>query len=710
MGFQSISYEVKENVAYIGLGANTDKSMPILDKQTLTDLRDAVEQVYSDQRNLNGLILFSHKDGAFTAGADITLIAAMKTEADAQAGAEAGQQIFNRIEDLSIPTIACVHGFCLGGGMEMALSCKYIIGSDSSKTAFALPEVKLGLLPGFGGTYRMPRRIGLPKALDLILTGRMVKSKKAVKMGLIDGVYPKERLLEMALVHLKSKKGKASFKETLENLASDNFFSRKIIFDKARENVMSKTKGFYHAPIKILDTMENGMSKGRSSYLASEAQAFGELCISEQSKNLQHIFFLTERAKKYPGPASSGEVPALVRGACLGAGTMGGGIAWLMAENGMAPLMKDLNVDALNLGLKQASRNFAGALKRRKMSVEEFNRKQRSIQSQTDYAGFKNVDLVIEAIVENMDIKKKVFTETEDYVADKTLVVSNTSSLSVEEMASAFKNSGRFAGLHFFNPVNRMPLVEIITHSKVAPETLEALYNWCLKVKKTPIIVKDGPGFLVNRILMPFMNEAGHLLEEGVSIEDIDEACLNFGMPMGPCRLMDEVGLDVGVKVAKIIHDGVGDRLESGNALVKIVDSGLLGKKGGKGFYVYDEKGKDVEINEDVRKFFPSTVKKMDEVEIQKRIFLPMINEAAQIIDEGIVQAAEDVDLGLIFGIGFPPFRGGLLRYADNEGLDRILDALKNFEGNVSANRYRPVPYLENLVKEGKSFYGEGEQ
>lgn len=708
MSFKSISYEVKEEIVYVGLGWNTDKSMPILDEQTLTDLRDAVEQVHSDQRNLKGMILFSHKDRAFTAGADINLISAMKTEAEGQAGAEAGQQIFNRIEDLSIPTIACVTGVCLGGGMEMALSCKYIIASDDSKTAFGLPEVKLGLLPGFGGTYRMPRRVGLPKALDLILTGRMVKAKKAKRMGLVDGVYPKERLLTMALGHLNSRKPKASFKETLENLAADNFFSRKIIFDKARDNVMSKTKGFYHAPIKILDTMENGANKGRSSYLASEAQAFGELCVSEQSKNLQHIFWLTERAKKYPGPASTKEVPSLKRGACLGAGTMGGGIAWLMADNNMAPLMKDLTVEALNLGLKQSSRNFAGSLKRKKMTMDDFNRKQRSIVAQTDYSGFKNVDLIIEAIVENMQIKKSVFSETEKEVRDNCIVASNTSSLSVEEMAGAFEKPGRFAGLHFFNPVNRMPLVEIITHSKVDPETLEALYNWSLKVKKTPIIVKDGPGFLVNRILMPFMNEAGHLLEEGVPMEDIDEACLNFGMPMGPCRLMDEVGLDVGVKVAKIIHEGVGDRLESGNALVKIVDSGLLGKKGGKGFYDYDENGKQLEANPDVKKFFPSTVKKMDEVEIQKRIFLPMINEAAQILDEGIVEAAEDVDLGLIFGIGFPPFRGGLLKYADNEGLDRILDALKNFEGNVSANRYKPVPLIERLVKEKKKFYNGG--
>ncbi len=703
--YKKISYEVKEKIAYIGFGYNNDKSMTVLDEDTLKELDAIADQLKSERKNLEAAIFFTHKERCFLAGADISLISAMKTEADGAQGAEAGQGIFNKIEDLPFQTIACVHGVCLGGGTEFSLSCKTILMSDDKSTIMGLPEVKLGLIPGFGGTYRMPKKIGLPNALDLILSGKTVNARKGKKMGLATEVYPKERIVEMAKKHIGRSQKKANLKESLTDFAQDNFLSRKVIFQKARESVLKKTKGFYQAPLKILDTMEAGMMKSRSSYLASEAQAFGELCVSEQSKNLQHIYWMTEKVKKFPGPKGEGEIPSLKRGACLGAGTMGGGIAWLMASNGMAPLMKDLNTEALELGLKQASSNFQGALKRKKLSRDDFERKMRSIHCQTDFTGFKKVDLLIEAIVENMDIKKSVFSETEKYMRDDALITSNTSSLSVEEMAKALEKSERFAGLHFFNPVHRMPLVEIITHSKVAPETVEALYNWVLKTKKTPVVVKDGPGFLVNRILMPFLNEAGYLLEEGVSMKDLDEACINFGMPMGPCRLLDEVGIDVGVKVAKILHDGLGDRAKSSGLSAKMVEKGLLGRKTNKGFYNYDESGKPTGANEEAQALLPSSQKTMSESEIQMRVILPMINEAAIILDEKIVETPADVDLGLIFGIGFPPFRGGLLRYADSEGLERILSAIEKFSSSVDKDRYEPAEFLKGLVADKKKFY-----
>jgi len=366
--------------------------------------------------------------------------------------------------------------------------------------------------------------------------------------------------------------------------------------------------------------------------------------------------------------------------------------------------MKDINREGLELGLKQASRNFSGALKRKKMTRDEFERKQRSITAQTDFNGFKNADLIIEAIVENLDIKKKVFGELENYVRPDCVITSNTSSLSVEKMASVFKKPERFAGLHFFNPVHLMPLVEIVTHAKVDPSTVESIYNWVTKVKKTPVVVKDGPGFLVNRILMPYLNEAGYLLEEGVSIKDLDEACLNFGMPMGPCRLLDEVGLDVAVKVAKVLHDGLGDRAKSSSSSHKLVDAKFLGKKTNKGFFIYDEQGKEVGLNEEVVKSLPAS-KKMDEIEIQMRVFLPMINEAAYILSEGLVEKASDVDLAMIFGTGFPPFRGGLLRYADNEGPDRILRAIDGYAKNVDKDRYAASPFLRKMVEDKRKFY-----
>ena len=700
-----IFYEVKDQIGYVGFGYNNAKSQTVLDEDTLKELASILEKIKSEAKSLKGVIFHSLKADCFLAGADIKMIETMKTESEAAHGAEQGQLLYNEIEDLSVPTVACVDGPCLGGGMELALACRKIIASDNKKTQLGLPEVKLGILPGFGGTYRMPKRVGLPSALDLILTGRFLDGRKAKKMGLVEEVYPKEKLLEMAPRHFsKSSAKKRNFKEELEYLATENFLTRKIIFQKAREGVLKKTKGFYQGPLKILDLMENGMGKSRTSYLSMEAQAFGELCVGEQSRNLRHLFFMMEGAKKYSGEKSNGELPVLKRGAALGAGTMGGGIAWLLAKNGMAPIMKDLNKAALELGLKQASSNFRGALKRRRMTQEQFEVAQRSITTQLDFKGFKNLDLVIEAVIENLDIKKKVFSELEDQIRDDCVVASNTSSLSVTEMAKALKHPERFIGLHFFNPVHLMPLVEIVTHDKVAPEVTEALYQWAIKVKKTPVVVKDGPGFLVNRILMPYLNEAGWLLQEGVSMKDLDDACLNFGMPMGPCRLLDEVGIDVGIKVAKIIHDGLGDRAKPASHSEKLVAKNFLGKKTGKGFYLYDESGKVTGPNEEVLRELPQN-KKMDEVDIQMRVFLPMINEASYILQDGIVAKAKDIDLGMIFGTGFPPFRGGLLKYADSEGLDRILRAIEGYANSVDADRYRPSQLLKDMVAQKKKFY-----
>jgi len=368
-------------------------------------------------------------------------------------------------------------------------------------------------------------------------------------------------------------------------------------------------------------------------------------------------------------------------------------------------LLKDINNDALELGLKQSSAIYRNGVKKRKLTFEDFERKQRSINPTTSYAGFKNVDLVIEAIVENLDIKKKVFADLENHVSDDCIIASNTSSLKVTDMAEAFKRPERFAGLHFFNPVNKMPLVEIVAHDKVAPETLEALYKFVLASKKTPVLCKDGPGFIVNRILIPYLNEASYLLMEGVPPQDVEEACLNFGMPMGPGRLLDEVGLDVAAKVGKILYDSLGERVRPIDLSDKITELGFLGKKNGKGFFLYDEKGKETGPNPEVMSLLPKKKIHMDEVEIQKRVFLPMINEASMILDEGLVSSAAEVDLALIFGIGFPPFRGGLLRYADSEGLERIAKTIQEYADNVDAKRYALSDYLKNLVEQKKKFY-----
>ena len=702
MEYKKITLENKDNIYYMGFGKYETKSMTVLEENTFQEMDHAFDKIEND-KSAKGLILFSHKDNCFLAGMDVSVIQSLDSEATAIEGCERVHLIFNKLEDLKIPTMVLVHGICLGGGLELSLCCDKIMASDDKSTAIGLPEVMLGILPGFGGTYRLPKKIGLPNALDMILTGKQVRSKKAIKTGLADFVVPKERMLELAPEYLnKESKSKKSFKENLTNKAADNFLARKVIFQKAREQVLKTTKGFYPAPLKILDHLEANYGKKRSSFLSQEARNFAELSQTVQSKNLQHIFFLQDNAKKME---NKDQIPSVKKGAVLGAGVMGGGIAWLFAKNNQAPLMKDISTQGLELGLQQSSSVFRKQVKRRRMSEDDFQRIQRSITPTLTYDGFKNANLVVEAVVENMGLKKKVFAELEKEVSADCLITSNTSSLSVEEMAGALEDPSRFAGLHFFNPVNKMPLVEIIRHSKVNDETIKRLYKWCLDVKKTPVIVSDCPGFLVNRILAPFLNEAAYLLQEGVDIKAIDKATLNFGMPMGACRLMDEVGLDVGAHVGEIMEQGIGARMKANPFSHKLVEKGILGKKNKKGFYLYDDDGKQGEINPEVEAMLPKEKVKMDEATIQKRMFLPMINEAAYILDEKIVEDASTVDLGLIFGIGFPPFRGGLLRYADSEGLDKIVEAIKGFAESVDKDRYNLSPFLQNLCDKKVKFY-----
>ena len=702
MDLANVTCEIKEGIYFVGLGKYEEKSLTVISELTLRELDHIFTQAGED-KNAKGLVLFSYKEGCFLAGMDVSVIQSLGSVAEASSGCEQGQAVFNKLEDLSIPTMALVDGICLGGGLEMVLACDKIVCSDNSKTAFGLPEVMLGVLPGFGGTYRLPRKIGLATSLDYLLTGKQIKAKKAKKLGLVDAVMPKERLLPLATEYLfKSSEHEKSIQETLTDKASENFLARGIIFRKARQAVLDKTKGFYPAPLKILDHLENSFGKRRSTYLANEARAFGELSQTSQSKALTHVFFLQDNAKKLE---NKDQIPSMKQGAVLGGGTMGGGIAWLMANAGQKPILKDINTQGIELGLKQSADIFMKAMKRKRLTKDDFERKQRSIKPTLNYDGFSNVDILIEAVVENMDIKKKVFAEVETKVSEDCLLTSNTSSLSINEMAKALKNKQRFAGLHFFNPVNKMPLVEIIRHKDVSQETIDKLYKWVLDAKKTPVVVNDCPGFLVNRILAPFLNESAYLLEEGVSIEALDKALLNFGMPMGPCRLMDEIGLDVCAHVGEVMQEGLGARAKANGLSHAAVEAELLGKKSSRGFYLYDDQGKQQEVNPDAEALLPDESISMDETTIQMRVVLPMINEAANILEEKIVDDAATVDLGLIFGIGFPPFRGGLLRYADVEGLDRIKTAIERFAQEIDSDRYELSPYLDRLVSEKKKFY-----
>ncbi len=703
MSFKNIAFEVKEKFYYVGFGKDVEKSLTTLTEQTLRDLETILDTIKADNE-ARGVIFHSLKEGVFLAGVDVSIIQSLETAAAAAEGSASGQALFNKIEDLDIPTVALIDGFCLGGGLELALSCNKIIVSDSSTTKLGLPEVMLGVLPGFGGTYRLPKKIGMAKSLDIILSGRQVRAKSAYKMGLADFIMPKERLLTLAPEYLlkKVEPRKKNMTDKVTSFMESNPLTKGIIFSKARDGVMKKTKGHYPAPLKIIELLENHSSKSRSAYLEKEASFFGELAQTKQSEHLINLFFLHDNSKKY---SKSTDLKNVSTGAVLGAGTMGGGIAWYFANNNIPCFMKDINEGALNLGLKQASSNFSSKLRKRRMTRDDFNKKMSSISPTLTYSGFHSVDLVIEAVVENMDIKKKVLSELETKVGPDSLLTSNTSSLSVNEMASVLKDSSRFAGLHFFNPVNKMPLVEIIKHENVSQNTLDSLYKFVVETKKTPVIVNDGPGFLVNRILCAYLNEAGFMLEEGYSIEDLDRVVLEFGLPMGPCHLLDEVGIDVSQKVGKVMYKGIGDRLKPSKILDEILELGCLGKKNSKGIYLYDEAGKKGEINPEVRGLLPSQTKSSSDIAMTERLIFPMINEAANCLKDQVVDSAANLDLAMIFGIGFPPFKGGLLRYADDIGADQICEKIRNMSAELSSDRFALSPYLSELSKQGKSFY-----
>lgn len=708
---KKIGLRIEDKIAYVQFGLDENCRMTVFDQQTMRELQEIVDGIKAmGRKKLKGVVFHSMVKDVFVAGADIGLIERIKDEEEAIDASRTGHRVFNEIEDLQIPTVACIDGVCLGGGLEMALAADSILVSDSKKTQLGFPEVQLGILPAWGGTYRLPRLLGLDIALDLILSAKRIDGKKAKKIGLADEVVPAKRLLEISQNFLQKKRRqkKRPWKKILKSYLVNNFLGRKLIFQNTRNIVLKRGGGRYLAPLKILDMMEKAQDKGRKKYLELEAKAFGALCLTDQARNLRSVFFMMEDAKKYPRNGQGQEgISKLERGAVLGSGTMGGGISWLMASHGMRPLLKDLDLDSLGRGLEISSGMFSNLVSRKKISPSSFERQQRSITPVLNYDTFERVNVVVEAVNEDLELKGKLLRETEEYTNDDCIITTNTSSLSVSEMAQKLERPSNFAGLHFFNPVNRMPLVEIVTHDSVAERTIESLHKWCVKIKKTPIIVKDSPGFVVNRILVPYLNEACFLLEEGIPLHDIDRAALEFGMPMGPFRLLDEVGLDIAMKALKSIHDRLGERFKPSEITRAFVAGQIQGRnKGGEGFYIYDEKGNQIAENSRISSFTAPTNTGMDSIQIQKRLILPMVNESSLLLEQKIVNKVSDIDLAVILGIGFPPYRGGILKYADSLGLHNIYNTLVEYSEQVSADRYRPAEYLKKLADNGQTFYG----
>lgn len=657
---------------------------------------DAMEKSSEIKR----IIIASGKPSIFIAGADVTEFTKATTPDQARQYTRFGQQVLHRFSNLPQIKVAAINGACLGGGCELAISCDWRVMSDSPKAQIGLPEVKLGIFPAWGGTTKLPRLIGLPAALDIILNGKTLDGKRAKRMGLVDEVVPASILLDVAR-QLSAKPASGRSKRT-KFYIEGNPLARRVIFSKARKAVLAQTHGNYPAPLKALEVMERGMSAGVEEGLKREVEEAAPLIMGDVAQNLVRLFFLMEDAKKDRGAAAPHEV---VRAGVLGAGIMGGGIAQIVADKTDADVrMRDINWSAIAGGMKAASRVWRRRVDRRSMTRGEMQRKLARISGTTDWTGFDRCDLVIEAVVENLDIKRQVLGEFQAQAKPDAIFASNTSTIPITEIAAKAPHPESVVGMHFFNPVDRMPLVEVIRGAKTSEAAMATVASFARKLGKTVVYCNDGPGFVVNRILGPYMNEAGFVLQEGNTIESIDAAMVGFGMPMGPMSLLDEVGIDVAAKVAKILGAAFGDRMDPSTVVDKLYADGRHGKKNGKGLYLYKEGkrlGPDPSVYLVLGIGSPHPANARDLVE---RMVLAMVNEAAVILHEKIVASAPELDLAMIMGTGFPPFRGGLLRYADSLGLPYILARLDELTSR-HGKRFVATDPLRRLAERDAKFY-----
>lgn len=690
-----------------------------LDAKTLFELQDHLNAV-RDNQHIKLLTFSSAKPGIFIAGADINEIQSISTQQEAKQKAQVGQHIIHQISQLPFPTLAIINGACVGGGCELALACDFRIISDEKKARIGLPEVKLGIIPGFGGCVRLPRLIGLQGALQLILTGQLINAKKALRLKLVDAIYNHSLGDEFMRQFCTKLCDTPEFKQQLlaqrnkslsAKLLEDNPVGRKLIFGQAKQKLLKKSHGHYPAPLMALSTIEKTCNMPVEDALATELEGFSEVAVTPISKHLIALFFTTEALKKTYTSEDVHSKP-IHHSAVIGAGVMGGGIAWLLSQHHKPVRLKDIQWPALAKGLQTAAGYYQQLKTRRKIKAKQINYKMSHISPSVNYHGFTQVTFAIEAVVEKMDIKKTILAEVERQLPTDAILASNTSSLSITEMASALQRPEQMVGIHFFNPVNRMPLVEVIPGAQTSEQTIARSVALVRSLGKTPIVVGDCPGFLVNRILIPMLNEAALILQEGGEVCEIDYAIKKFGLPMGPFVLADEVGIDIGYHVATTLEQAYGERMKVAGIFTHLfVKEQLLGKKSGKGFYIHHKKSRPTynkaldtmltfyrfKENIEVQSFSPE--------QIVQRCMLIMVNEAARCLEEGIIDEPAFLDMAMLMGTGFPPFRGGLLKYADQQGLKRVCSQLDELSARYGT-RFTPAQLIRDKASQGHTFYG----
>lgn len=679
-----------------------EKEVNLLDNATLLRLEEILTELQR-RADLRAVLVTSAKPRHFIAGADIHEIQRLSGRAQMIEATEKGKAIFRRLAGFKVPTVAVIPGACVGGGFELALACRYRVASFSDAVRIGLPEVLLGILPGFGGTVRLPKLIGIVKALPVILTGRLAGPEEALQLGLVDRLFPERTLLACATEFAKTV-GEA--KEKVLRRSGPWFLEktapgRLLVYHAAAKNALKKTRGFYPAPLKAIEVVwkTRGLPEEKASVIESEG--FADLAETEVSGNLIRLFFLNERYKKFSWTDLRLSAGLTLPVGVVGAGVMGGGIAQLLSHRNIPVRIKDINPDALGGALREAGRIYAGFVRRKRMKPFERDRKMSLISAGLTNDGMRRAGIIMEAVVEDMAIKQQVFRELGEITGPGTILASNTSSLSITEMARVTKHPERVIGLHFFNPVNRMPLVEVIPAETTSKETIERTVQFARGLGKTVVVVKDVRGFLVNRILLPYLNEAGYLMQEGVSPVVLDPVARKFGMPMGPAELMDHIGIDIGCKVAHVLEEAYGRRMRTSGILLRLKDQGALGRKTSLGFYRY--RGKKKDLNPGLG--LPRPARPISEEEVLKRLIYVMINEASRCLEEQVVPEPGAVDIAMITGTGFPPFRAGLLRYADTVGAKRIVEDLERFSAAVDRERFAVSPLLARMAAGGEKFY-----
>ncbi len=686
-----------------GSGANTLS-------QAMVGELEAFVAGLAARRELRGLVFRSGKPGMFIAGADLRELGSIPDDPELKRRlVQRGLDLIAAIEALPFPTVAAIDGACLGGGLEVALGFDFRIASTNPKTNIGLPEIKVGLIPGFGGTQRLARLIGPALAAELICAGESVNGERARQLGIVFDAVPAERLKEEAVRLVEQAHAAGGWREARQRRQQPVGLSEEqqsFTFAVARAQVLAKTGGKYPAPLAALDGIARGCNLPLAEGLKVETEAFLPLAGSRVSRNLIAVFFMGQRLQKDPGVADASAKPMTVRQVgVVGAGIMGAGIAGAHVRRAVPALLIDNLPPALEKGVAAITKSLQGRVEIGRLTPKEMAEALARLSTSSTLHALADRDVVIEAIIENESDKVALYGSLEKILRPGAILASNTSTISITRMAKDLQRPEDFAGMHFFNPVDRMQLVEVIRGAKTDDDTVVTLVALAKRIGKTPIVVRDCPGFLVNRILFPYLNESLVLLQEGASPRALDKAALAFGMPMGPITLNDVVGLDTSLYAGRVINTAFADRAVSTRVLDELVAAGRLGQKSGSGFYSYAKgsRGVDDPALEPILAKCRTGRREIAQEEITDRLFLPMLTEASRVLTEGIVREPGDVDMGLILGIGFPTFRGGLLRWADDEGLGRILEKLKRYEH--LGPRFAPTEQMRRLAAEGRGFY-----